>query len=92
MFLQDAPIWVLDEPTEGLDRITERKMMQALFQTSGAHTLLVITHRTADLMRFDEIILMNQGCITDRGKHDALLKTSPRYKALIERGREEWRT
>ena len=68
MFLQDAPIWVLDEPTEGLDRITERKMMQALFQASQAHTLLVITHRTTDLEQFDDIILMEQGRIVARGK------------------------
>jgi ATP-binding cassette subfamily C protein CydC len=88
MFLQDAPIWVLDEPTEGLDRITERKMMQALFQASQAHTLLLITHRTADLDRFDDIILMDQGCIVARGKHAALLRTSERYAALINRGSE----
>jgi len=86
MFLQDAPIWVLDEPTEGLDRITEQKMMHALFQASQAHTLLVITHRITDLDQFDDIILMDQGRIIARGRHDALLKTSPRYKALIERG------
>jgi len=86
MFLQDAPIWVLDEPTEGLDRITERRMMQALFQASHAHTLLVITHRTADLDQFDEIILMDEGRIIARGRHDTLLKTSSEYAALIERG------
>ncbi|MFC1877697.1 cysteine/glutathione ABC transporter ATP-binding protein/permease CydC [Thermodesulfobacteriota bacterium] len=91
MFLQDAPIWVLDEPTEGLDRVTERKMMQALFQASQAHTLLVITHRTTDLEQFDDIILMEQGRIIARGGHDVLLKTSPRYKALLERGLEGWR-
>lgn len=86
MFLQDAPIWVLDEPTEGLDRITERRMMEVLFQASQAHTLLVITHRTADLDRFDEIILMGEGRIVARGSHEALLKTSHEYTALIERG------
>jgi len=86
MFLQDAPIWVLDEPTEGLDRITERKMMRALFQASRAHTLLVITHRSADLDRFDEIILMDKGRIVARGSHATLLKTSPEYAALIQRG------
>lgn len=86
MFLQDAPIWVLDEPTEGLDRVTERKMMQALFQASQTHTLLVITHRTTDLEQFDDIILMGQGRIIARGRHDTLLKTSPRYAALIKRG------
>ena len=86
MFLQDAPIWVLDEPTEGLDMITEGKMMQAMFRASQNHTLLVITHRTNALEQFDDIILMDQGRIIARGRHDALLETSPRYAALIKRG------
>ena len=89
MFLQEAPIWVLDEPTEGLDRITERKIMQALFQASQDHTLLLITHRTADLDRFDDIILMDQGRIIARGKHDELLKSSKRYGELIRKGSED---
>lgn len=86
MFLQDAPIWVLDEPTEGLDKLTERKVMQALFQAARNHTLLVITHRTSDLEQFDDIILMEQGRIVDQGKHDALLRTSKRYAELVKKG------
>ena len=86
MFLQDAPIWVLDEPTEGLDKLTERKVMQALFQATRNHTLLVITHRTSDLEQFDDIILMEQGRIVDQGKHNALLRTSERYAALVKKG------
>jgi ATP-binding cassette subfamily C protein CydC len=84
MFLKDAPVWILDEPTEGLDRITERNMMRALFKAAEGHTLLVITHRTADLERFDDIVLMKQGRIIARGGHEALLKTSPEYAALIK--------
>lgn len=86
IFLQDAPIWVLDEPFEGLDRGTEQKIMRTLFQESSARTLLVITHRTADLERFDEIILMEAGDVIARGSHDALLKTNPKYAALVEKG------
>ena len=86
MFLQDAPIWVLDEPTEGLDKHTERKVMQALFQEARNHTLLVITHRTSDLEQFDDIILMEQGRIIARGKHDDLLRTSQRYVDLVRKG------
>ena len=91
MFLQDAPIWVLDEPTEGLDKRTERKVMQALFQAAQNHTLLVITHRTSDLEQFDDIILMEQGRIIARGKHDALLRTSQRYGELVKKGFKGWR-
>ena len=91
MFLQDTPIWVLDEPTEGLDRTTERNMMRALFHAAQAHTLLLITHRTAHLDRFDEVVIMHRGRITARGSHDTLLKTSPRYAALVKKGSEGWR-
>ena len=86
MFLQDAPIWVLDEPTEGLDKRTEQKVMQALFQAAQNHTLLVITHRTSALEHFDDIILMEQGRIIARGEHDALMRTSQRYAALVRKG------
>ena len=86
LFLQDAPIWVLDEPTEGLDKITERKVMQALFQAAQARTLLVITHRSSDLEQFDHVILMDQGCIVAQGGHDVLLRTSEKYAALIRKG------
>ena len=88
MFLQDAPIWLLDEPTEGLDRITERNLLQAVFQAAEAHTLLLITHRTTDLERFDTIILMDQGRIIAQGSHDTLLGTSEKYAALIKKGFE----
>ncbi len=83
-FLQDAPIWVLDEPTEGLDRITEKKMMRSLFQSAKAHTMLLITHRTADLAQFDEIIMIDQGRIVARGDHATLLKTNDRYANLLQ--------
>ena len=86
MFLQDAPIWVLDEPTEGLDKITERKVMQTLFQAAQARTLLVITHRTSHLEQFDDVILMEQGRIIAQGKHDALLRASEKYGELVNKG------
>jgi len=75
-FLQNAPVWVLDEPTEGLDRITGRKMMRAMFHAAKGRTVLLITHQTADLERFDEIVIMNRGRVVARGHHDHLLKTS----------------
>lgn len=87
MFLQNAPIWVLDEPTEGLDRITEKKMMRALFDAAKDHTMLLITHRAADLHRFDEIIMIDRGRIVARGDHDTLMKTNARYASLLKMGR-----
>jgi ATP-binding cassette, subfamily C, bacterial CydC len=67
-FLHDAPIWVLDEPTESLDRITEQQMMQSLLSATKERTVLFITHRWADLEQFDEIIKLDRGRIVDKFK------------------------
>jgi ATP-binding cassette, subfamily C, bacterial CydC len=87
VFLQDAPVWVLDEPTEGLDRLTAEQVMRALFQATEGRTLVLITHRTAGLACFDEVVLLDQGRVAARGHHRELLETSEAYRALVGRGR-----
>jgi ATP-binding cassette subfamily C protein CydC len=84
--LQDAPIWVLDEPTEGLDRVTEQGVMQALFEASAGRTMLLITHRAADLALFDEVVFMDRGGIIARGPHEGLLRSSSRYADMLRLG------
>ena len=60
--LHDAPLWLLDEPTEGLDSQTEREIMDLLF--AGAdRTLLLISHRLLGLEQMDRIALMEEGQI-----------------------------
>jgi ATP-binding cassette subfamily C protein CydC len=86
LLLQDAPIWILDEPTEGLDRITEQGVMQALFEASAGRTMLLITHRAADLALFDEVVLMDRGGIIARGPHEELLRSSSRYADMLRLG------
>lgn len=56
LFLRDAPVWVLDEPTEGLDPATESELMDALFASAQERTLIVVTHRKAVLKRFERIV------------------------------------
>jgi ATP-binding cassette subfamily C protein CydC len=80
--LHNAPLWVLDEPTEGLDSITEKKMMQAVKQQTAGRTLLLITHRLLDLDWMDHIVVMEQGAVAAQGSHQELLKNSRRYAAL----------
>jgi ATP-binding cassette subfamily C protein CydC len=61
--LHDAPLWILDEPTEGLDAATERHIL-ALLETLGRNkTLLMITHRLAGLDKMDRICKMSAGRI-----------------------------
>jgi len=79
--LHDAPLWVLDEPTEGLDPVTERKMMRALKKQTTKRTLLLITHRLVDLDWMDHIIMLERGRVAAQGNHEKLLKNNARYAA-----------
>ena len=80
--LKDAPLWVLDEPTEGLDTITERKMMRAIEKRTTGRTLLLITHRLVDLHWMDQIVMLEKGRVIARGTHAELLERSRRYAEL----------
>jgi ATP-binding cassette subfamily C protein CydC len=83
--LHNGPLWVLDEPTEGLDPITEKNMMQALKRQTAGRTLLLITHRLLDLDWMDHILMLDHGRVIARGSHAELLKSNERYAALHKR-------
>ena len=82
--LKDAPILILDEPTEGLDPHTEQLMMDNILQWAEGRTLLLVTHRIRGLEAMDEILLLNQGEIVERGRHQTLLNESSAYSQLYE--------
>lgn len=65
--LKDAPILLLDEPTEGLDAATERDLMQALDRLMIGRTVLLITHRPAGLDWVDQVLVLDQGRELARG-------------------------
>ncbi len=80
--LRDAPILLLDEPTEGLDAVTERALMDAVQQLMEGRTVLMITHRPVALAQMDEILVLDHGRIIERGTHAELLK-APIYPRLL---------
>ena len=80
--LRDAPIWVFDEPTEGLDVVTERLILESLFDHTLDKTVLLITHRLVDLDRMDLVMVMEDGRIIEQGTHSELLKNKSRYASL----------
>ncbi|MCG9679886.1 cysteine/glutathione ABC transporter ATP-binding protein/permease CydC [Vibrio sp. Isolate24] len=80
--LHNGPILLLDEPTEGLDKQTERQIMKLFEQHFENKTVVFITHRLVDLHRMDAICLIEQGQIVEHGSHQALLEKQGRYFAL----------
>jgi len=79
--LRDAPVWVLDEPTEGLDRITEAELVDSLMAVTGGRTVLWITHRLAGLERMDGVVVLDQGRVIAYGTHAELCVSNPHYAA-----------
>jgi len=77
--LKDAPVWVLDEPTEGLDRITEAELVESLLEATRGRTVVWITHRMVNLQAMDEVVVLQNGRVADRGRHADLLQRNARY-------------
>ena len=65
LYLKDAPILILDEPTEGLDSETERDVFQALSVFATKKTIIMVTHRAAGLSLVDKVYRMEQGVLRD---------------------------
>ncbi|HAT0067398.1 TPA: ATP-binding cassette domain-containing protein, partial [Salmonella enterica subsp. enterica serovar Typhimurium] len=83
--LHDAPLMLLDEPTEGLDATTESEMLELLADVMREKTVLMVTHRLRGLARFDQIIVMDDGHIIERGTHAELLAGQGRYYQFKQR-------
>jgi ATP-binding cassette subfamily B protein len=86
--LKGPPILVLDEATSALDSFTEREIQDALDRVSRGRTTLVIAHRLSTVVGADEIIVLDQGRIAERGTHLALLAQGGVYAAMWNRQRE----
>ncbi|MGX7704170.1 ABCB family ABC transporter ATP-binding protein/permease [Methylobacterium sp. Gmos1] len=86
--LKGPPILVLDEATSALDSFTEREIQDALDRVSQGRTTLVIAHRLSTVVGADEIIVLDQGRIAERGTHGALLAQGGVYAAMWNRQRE----
>ncbi|MFZ0844656.1 MAG: ABC transporter ATP-binding protein/permease [Pseudolabrys sp.] len=86
--LKAPPILVLDEATSALDSHTEKEIQDALVRVSKGRTTLVIAHRLSTIVGADEIIVLDQGEIVERGTHFALLAQKGLYESMWNRQRE----
>lgn len=83
-FLKNAPVLLLDEATSALDAESAAKVQDAIDDLAIGRTVIAIAHRLRTVLRADEIVVMDQGLVAARGKHEELMLTSPLYKKLCE--------
>ena len=80
--LKDAPILILDEPTAFLDPLTEEKIVLNLLNNFPRQSMLWITHRLVGMPAMDEILVLADGQIVERGKHQTLLDQDSLYRRM----------
>jgi len=87
--LKNPSILILDEATSALDSSTEREIQQALDRIASNRTTLVIAHRLSTIVNADQILVMENGHIKERGRHEDLLKSKTLYAQLWAQQKKE---
>jgi len=82
VFLKNPPILILDEATSSLDNVTEKLIQKALDNLSDGRTTLVIAHRLSTISNADEILVLTEDGISERGTHKELIKNDGYYSKL----------
>ena len=81
-FLKNPPILILDEATSALDNMTEMQVQSALSELSIGRTTLVVAHRLSTVKNADEILVLTDGLVTERGSHEELVQNGGLYAEL----------
>lgn len=89
ILLQDAPIIILDEPTVSLDPITEKKLLDKVFELLHDKTIIWVTHHLAGITHVDQVRFMENGEFDMQGTPQELYQTEARFRQLydLDRGR-----
>ncbi len=86
--LHDTPVYIFDEATSNIDAESEEMIMQVIRQLAKTKTVLLISHRLANVVASDRIYMMEQGKIIECGSHGALMAQGGAYRSLYESQRE----
>jgi ABC-type transport system involved in Fe-S cluster assembly fused permease/ATPase subunit len=87
--LKDPAILILDEATSSLDSATEAEVQSALQEASRGRTTIVVAHRLSTIADADQIVVLDEGRIVERGTHAALIAKDGLYADLWKRQAEE---
>jgi ABC-type multidrug transport system fused ATPase/permease subunit len=80
--VRNSPILILDEPTSSLDSESEKTVLEALEKLMIGRTVIIIAHRLSTIRNADQIIVLEGGCIEERGTHDDLMQRGGVYAQL----------
>ena len=81
--LKDAPLLVLDEATANLDTVTERELLGTIRELMRGRTTLQITHRLVEMETMDEILVLDEGRVVERGTHENLVRRNGPYRRML---------
>jgi ATP-binding cassette subfamily C protein CydC len=84
ILVKQTPVIIMDEPTVGLDPITENRLLETIFDTLKDKTIIWATHHLAGMEKMDRILFIDEGTITMAGSHQQLLETEERYRRLFQ--------
>ena len=77
--LKDAPVVLLDEATAALDAVNEAAVADAIYELARDRTVVVVAHRLSTVLDADQILVLDNGRIIERGRHDELVSVGGTY-------------
>ena len=86
--LKNSKVYIFDEATSNIDAESEADIMRVIYGLKGSHTVIVISHRLANVVNADEIVFLHHGMIAEQGNHAVLMARNGEYASLFRHQQE----